>query len=117
MPAATASAASQKVTIDAGQLARATFKDDPLPGSVVVTKTDTAVGRWPGRAFTLDTNAGVRPRRRHVYPGTSTGSSCAAATVVKGVAACIVSGVVPGTYPGWRRPRYPRATAERRPRR
>ena len=98
VPAGYRAAASQKVTIDAGQLARATFKDDPLPGSVVVTKTDTAGRPVAGAAFTLYTNAGVVTSARTSSPGTSTGLSCAAATVVKGVASCTVSGVVPGTY-------------------
>jgi len=94
VPAGYGAAASQKVTIDAGQLATATFKDDPLPGSVVVTKTDAAGRPLAGAAFTLYTNAGGQGPA----PGASTGSSCSAASVVKGVASCTFTGVVPGTY-------------------
>ncbi len=91
VPPGYSAGAPQKVTIGKMLVTTVTFKDDPLAGSIVITKTSTGGQPVSGAGFTLYLdNNGV--------PGASTGKSCMNTGIVAGVATCTISPVAAGTY-------------------
>ena len=91
VPAGYSAGAPQKVTIEQMQVTTVTFKDNLLPGSVVITKTDAAGQPVVGAGFTVYADA-------NGAPGASTGKSCQNSAVVDGKATCTIANVAVGTY-------------------